>query len=45
MKLPKTINQIYDEVKDFDLILTSDVVLASAINILLLEIEREDHCT
>ena len=32
MKLPKTINQIYEEVKDFDLVLTSDVVLASAIN-------------
>lgn len=32
MKLPKTINQIYEEVKDFDLVLTSDVVLASALN-------------
>lgn len=32
MKLPKTINQIYEEVKGFDLVLTSDVVLASALN-------------
>ena len=32
MKLPKTINQIYEEVKDFDVVLTSDVVLALAIN-------------
>jgi len=32
MKLPKTINQIYEEIKDFDLVLTSDVVLASALN-------------
>jgi uncharacterized protein YaiI (UPF0178 family) len=32
MKLPKTINQIYEEVRGFDLVLTSDAVLASALN-------------
>jgi hypothetical protein len=32
MKLPKTINQIYEGVKSFDLVLTSDAVLASALN-------------
>jgi CRISPR/Cas system-associated exonuclease Cas4 (RecB family) len=32
MKLPKTINQIYQEIKDFDLVLTSDAALATALN-------------
>ncbi len=32
MKLPKTINQIYDEIKDFDIVLTSDAALATALN-------------
>ena len=32
MKKPKSIQEVYEEVKDYDLVLTSDVVLASALN-------------
>ena len=32
MKRPKTISELYEEVKDFDIVLTTDAPLASALN-------------